>query len=426
MDVPHSLHSPSDAPDGVPEQELSFLARIESLARGITGTTDPGRFLREVCEAVAAHCGAEHAGLACLPPHSDEALLVVSTCAEGEAPPHEAMEALLEIVLASGTTVIAGEARIGALLEGWTSPARERVRSVGAVPIRIGTRVAGVLAGFCPGPSTRGALSRMEHLAIFAGSALNTVWLVEELQHKNRELEEAVGHLQVAQRARDEFFRFLIHDLNKPLAAIIGTATRLADHDEMPPSLVDRAERVSTAATRLRDIVARLLEYERIRRGEITLQLGPVNMWRQTVEIARLLSEKFPHVTVELAGEPLERVGKLEKVVALADELQISRVIQNLVDNALKFARGRVTVDIAASGEEVVFRIWNDGPPIDPEDRERIFAEFFRRDQGAGEARGYGIGLASARHLVETFGGRIWIDPTTEGACFKVALPRAE
>jgi len=420
------MHSPSDPPDGVLEQELSFLARIESLARGITGTTDPEKFLREVCEAVAAHCGADQAALACLPPRSDDPPLLVSTCAEEEGPPGEAMEALLEIVLASGTTVVSGEARVAALLEGWAGPARGEVRAVGAVPIRIGTRVAGVLAGFCAGPVSRGALSRMEHLAIFAGSALNTVWLVEELQRKNRELEEAVGHLQVAQRARDEFFRFLIHDLNKPLAAIIGTATRLADHNEMPPTLVDRAERVSTAATRLRDIVARLLEYERIRRGEITLQLGPVDLWRQTVEIARLLAEKFPHVTVELAGKPLDQAQKFAKAVALADELQVSRVIQNLVDNALKFARRRVTVDIEGVGEDVVFRIWNDGPPIDPDDRDRIFAEFFRRDLGASDARGYGIGLASARHLVESFGGRIWIDPTMDGACFKVALPRAE
>lgn len=422
----HIYHSPADTPEGAVEQELAFLARIESLARGITGTTDPGRFLRDVCEAVVAHCGADNAALACLPAQLHDESLQVSTCPEGEGPPGEVTDALLEVVVASGTTVIGGEVRVATLLEGWRSDAAADVRSVAAVPIRIGTRVVGVLAGFCAGPASRGALSRMEHLAIFAGSALNTVRLVEELQRKNRELEEAVGHLQVAQRARDEFFRFLIHDLNKPLAAIIGTATRLADHNEMPASLVDRAERVSAAATRLRDIVARLLEYERIRRGEITLQLGPVDLWRQTVDIARLLTEKFPHVSVELAGKPLDRASELESAVALADELQVSRVIQNLVDNALKFAQRRVTVDIGVAGNEVVFRIWNDGPAIDEDDRERIFAEFFRRDPGGSDTRGYGIGLASARHLVESFGGRIWIESPPEGACFKVALPRAE
>jgi chemotaxis family two-component system sensor kinase Cph1 len=119
--------------------------------------------------------------------------------------------------------------------------------------------------------------------------------------------------------------------------------------------------------------------------------------------------------------DPLPRVvGRHREIVQL---------FQNLVGNALKY-RGtgspRVHIGIERIGQEHIFFVRDDGPGIDPADAQRVFG-LFQRLPAASQTPGTGIGLAVCKKIVESLGGRIWVDSRPgEGATFRFTLPLGE
>ena len=102
----------------------------------------------------------------------------------------------------------------------------------------------------------------------------------------------------------------------------------------------------------------------------------------------------------------------------------MGRVLQNLLDNALKFtpAGGRIGVSARTPGTDVVFCVSDDGPGVPAELRDRLFREFVT---GTLEGRGTGLGLAFCRQAVEAHGGRIWLERGAPGTAVSFSLPPA-
>jgi len=127
------------------------------------------------------------------------------------------------------------------------------------------------------------------------------------------------------------------------------------------------------------------------------------------------------------------------KVRVLADKSMLSRVITNLLHNAIKFTEaGKVTVRVARRPDDdmVCLMVSDTGVGIAPEDQARIFERFFKSDDrarsrdtdGAEPKRtGTGLGLAIVRHIVEAHGGRVWVESTPgKGSTFYLTLPPEE
>jgi signal transduction histidine kinase len=113
--------------------------------------------------------------------------------------------------------------------------------------------------------------------------------------------------------------------------------------------------------------------------------------------------------------------------VVQADEVQLGQMFQNLIGNAIKFRRAseppRIHVDARRDGAMWVFSVRDNGIGIDPGESERIF-EVFRRLHGRAKYSGTGIGLAICKKIVESHGGRIWVDSEPDrGATFYFTLP---
>ncbi len=108
----------------------------------------------------------------------------------------------------------------------------------------------------------------------------------------------------------------------------------------------------------------------------------------------------------------------------LGDPVALGQVVRNLLDNAVRHARSRVTVELHPAGPgggEVVLVVSDDGPGIPPEERERVFERFVRLDEArARDAGGSGLGLAIVRSVVEAHGGSVTVQ---DGARFVVRLP---
>jgi signal transduction histidine kinase len=203
------------------------------------------------------------------------------------------------------------------------------------------------------------------------------------------------------------------HDLSQPLAGISMLVTMLEQRPEDPaPPDVLRELRGSTE--RGRALIDGVLAYARS--GE--LERAPVSLDAVMADVAKDL-----RAALDAAGATLV-VGDLPEVEG--DPAQLRRVLQNLVDNALKFGGDEPRIEVVAHRreEEWVVTVEDDGPGIAREDAGRIFGMFSRLRRGV---EGSGIGLAVCRRVIEAHGGHIWVEPgEAGGSAFRFTLPAVQ
>ncbi len=195
-----------------------------------------------------------------------------------------------------------------------------------------------------------------------------------------------------------EFVSDASHELRSPLTAIRGQIEVLARAEEPSAEETRRVERLTIAElARVERLVEDMLSLARLDEG-----MRPAV---RPVAIAPFLRE-----LVEAAVPGVE-VGELPAGHVLADPDLISQVLRNLIENARRHAGegGRVLVSASAAGGRLAVSVDDDGPGIDPAQRERIFDRFHRSDRSRHRAAGgSGLGLAIARSIVSAHGGRIW------------------
>ncbi|MEW6278335.1 MAG: ATP-binding protein [Candidatus Eremiobacterota bacterium] len=286
-----------------------------------------------------------------------------------------------------------GGARGQLLLEGIRNPNLqelvERVRRTGeASDVRLE----------CP---PLHCLVRARRLAVPADSVLVVMVDVTDLRR-----------LEIVRR---DFVANVSHELRTPLTAILSGLETLRHADAaMGARLLEIVER---NARRMHRLVEDLLDLARIESGARRLRM-------ETVEVGRVVRQ----VMALHAARAVEREIALEAEVPAdlrvhADEAALEQVLDNLIDNALKYSDpgGRVTVGAEDR------RIWvrDDGPGIDPAQQARLFERFYRVDAGRSRERGgTGLGLAIVRHLVEAMGGFVSVESHPgRGSTFSFTLP---
>ncbi len=236
---------------------------------------------------------------------------------------------------------------------------------------------------------------------------------------------------QVAQ-ARELITGTLVHDLRSPVGSVISA---LAVIDEILPEavkddVVRQALRVARhGSDRVLGMINTLLDISRMQSGHIELILTTFNL--HTL-VAGILDEFVPQANEY--GLILRNEVPRDLPAVYADQNKITRVLANLVDNALKFtpAGGQVVVlaGIHSTGddsEEVTVQVCDTGPGIPAEYRERIFDRFTQVPGMVGRRRGSGLGLTFCRMAVEAHGGQIRVEnrPAPEtGSIFTITLPQ--
>jgi signal transduction histidine kinase len=242
-----------------------------------------------------------------------------------------------------------------------------------------------------------------------------------------REAEAQVEQLKALDLARNELIALVTHELRTPLAVVRAYTDLLS---EEPPldgrSSRDPSRRATRAAwhtgtleqiDRLNRLVDSILESVRVV-PDAPADLHTVDL-RATIE--ELLEELRPllhrHRTVL---EPSPRLH------AVTDRGRLRKVLEHLLENAVKYAPPdtRVAIEWALVEGVVRIGITDEGPGIPEEWRARIFEPYARRETQT--ARGSGIGLYAARRLAESMGARLWCEPAPAGgARFVLALPAA-
>ena len=237
-------------------------------------------------------------------------------------------------------------------------------------------------------------------------------------------LVHANAMLTQAQEKKKALAALVVHDLRNPLAAILGNVQLLRDESSLSVEEKQKiGEDLEALSHKAMSMVASLLDVEELEEGllrsepkwvELDVFFGRFPMFYRVMLDIRDITLTFKHTTVEQAW---------------FDEELMFRVIENLLDNSVRYAPkgGQVIVECTPMGDFLQMRIANNGPAIPKSEQEKIFERYYRLDarrQGARANRG--LGLYFCKLACEAQGGSIGVG-TMEGypGCFEMMLPIA-
>ena len=223
-------------------------------------------------------------------------------------------------------------------------------------------------------------------------------------------------------RMKSSLISTVSHELRTPLSAIKGYASTLLADDVAwdPESQREFLGIISVEADRLNALVTDLLDMSRIEAGQLTVTR---TMCRLPDLVHNAVQQALPP-----PGDRLSIALPHELPPLAVDERRIEAVMRNLLENALKYSGEAtpITLSAAMGVDEIIVYVTDRGPGIPEADRERIFNSFYQVDGTlARKKAGAGLGLAISRGFVEAHGGRIWVEPVSDGFCVAFALPLA-
>jgi len=213
---------------------------------------------------------------------------------------------------------------------------------------------------------------------------------------------------QQSNQAKSTFLAAMSHELRTPLTSIRATVELF--QDGQGGALTEVQQRMLTLLSRNTD---RLLHIVSDLLALTTLESGGVALRREESDLAMVVARVAEDMQPLAAASAIDLEADVtdEAAVAWCDEPRIRQVVDNLVQNAIKFspANSRVTLQARQDGDEVTVSVSDEGPGITSVEQGRVFDKFYR-SPGSERLPGTGLGLPIARLIVELHGGHIWIE----------------
>ena len=288
-----------------------------------------------------------------------------------------------------------------------------RVRSSRRIPAGL------VFAGVAVAPAGLEVLtliaSRLEIPAVTVASVTMSAIVALELVTRRR-LERSAHRISESLIEEGAARRAVAHELKTPLTSLRGLSQLLAEFDLTPAERQRVAGLVASESSRLSEMVEGLLDLERLRLQPRESAFAPVDISALVETRVRVLDGGTGRIRPEIEN----------RVRVRGDASLLSRIMDNLVGNALKFGPedGPVHVRLRSRGAgEVIFEVEDRGRGVPEGERDRIFRPLVRGWAGDG-VPGLGLGLAFVHDAVKVHGGRVTVsDASPSGALFRVTLP---
>lgn len=231
-----------------------------------------------------------------------------------------------------------------------------------------------------------------------------------------------------AERTRQDFVANASHELKTPLAVIRSSIETLQEGAaDDPAARAAFMDQIMREVDRLTDMIKDMLSLARIESGTLGLEPHPVPLGRAISDCMERHHPRADTKTLTLVEKPPTDVPA--DVPAWADPDALRQVLDNLVDNAIKYTPngGRIAVRWGATADSVSFEVEDTGVGIPEADVNRVFERFYRVDKARGRAEGStGLGLSIVKHLVQAMRGQIRVSSKVgKGTTFRVTLPRA-
>ena len=245
------------------------------------------------------------------------------------------------------------------------------------------------------------------------------VMITDAVSYQNeRKRQQALAELD---RARTEFFENISHELRAPLTMLLTPLQDILDEPGvvLPAAARDTVETSIRAADRLQRVVDALLDTSRAESGALIADREDIDLTSVTAELVesyRPAIEGRLNLRVDIPTEPLR---------AYVDRTMWTTIVNNLVNNALKFTpNGEVAVSLSGDDSQVVLTVTDTGVGIAREEQAQIFQRFHRASNGD-QHPGSGIGLSLVAEMTAAHGGSVEVDSEPGvGSQFVVRLPR--
>ncbi len=249
------------------------------------------------------------------------------------------------------------------------------------------------------------------------GTVVTFIDITERVQAEE-EQERFIAELEIKNAELEQFAYTIFHDIKSPLITIKGFLG-LLEKDALEgniPRLKEDVKYIRVAASQIGQLLNDLLELA---------QIGRVVNPPEAVSLADLAGEAVRLVAGQISEKGVQVEIAPDLPIIYVDRPRFLEVMQNLVDNAVKYTeerkRPRVEIGSRQDGEETVYYVRDNGMGIDPRYHEKIFGLFNKLNP---ESEGTGIGLAVVKRIVEAHGGRIWVESEGLGKgsafCFTV------
>ena len=232
-------------------------------------------------------------------------------------------------------------------------------------------------------------------------------------------LNDMLSRLADAQQRQRDLVSDTAHELRSPIASIRAQLEVALDHP-------DGLDWTDTA----RDVHADTLRLARLTEDLLLLaRLDGQHLRRKPTDLSALcesVAARYATARVPVQAGPVQ-VGPAAPCVVAGDPDALSRLVVNLLDNAVRHAGSQVCVSVRADGDWAVLTVTDDGPGIPPEDAERAFGRFSRLDDARSRpgVEGSGLGLAIVRSTAEAHGGSVSLSDAGPGLRAVVRLPLA-
>ncbi len=252
-----------------------------------------------------------------------------------------------------------------------------------------------------------------------ASHRLNMAYQELELANKKlKEYEEKAAKAEKASRMKSLFLANMSHEIRTPLNAIEGFSRIMAETDSFDERMT-YMEIIESNNSRLLSLVNEILDLSRVESGEIVIKNASTDLNSLMGSIKQLFKfrcSESVNLTWTKPNMP---------VVMTTDENRLTQVFSNLISNALKHTpKGTITYGyrLINEGSTIEFYVSDTGSGIQPEFIDKIFDTYASKD--AEQQKGYGLGLALCRIIVEKMGGRITVKSKLgEGSRFTFTLP---
>lgn len=246
-----------------------------------------------------------------------------------------------------------------------------------------------------------------------------------------RSLRERNEALQEADRLKSEFLANVSYELRSPLTSISGFSEMLRQEyfGTLSEKQKEYIESIHESSQHLMQLINDILDLASIEAGYMRLLVSEFDIYAMMKSVLSLISERAKQYDLKIRFECPANIGKM-----LGDETRIKQILFNLLSNAIKYSQPGQPITLGASApdkEKILLWVEDEGQGISPEEREAVFAKFYKgRNQEAarsksGQRSGTGLGLSIVKNFIELHGGNVWL--TSEhgrGARFECTLLR--